>query len=283
MKKNTRLKDSFSALELNNIDKVDLCFIKCSSDTGVRLNLGRAGARFSPNAIIEVFKKMSHHNLKSKFTQIEVSDSLLEKSNFKKSQIKESGKIFDLIQKEVRFIHLGGGHDHIFPLLKALDDKYDELFYIVNLDAHLDTRIDNIHHSGTPFRDFDRISSKKHKLIQYGIHNYSNSDSTFSKLENLDQVSYEKGNKDFYDEISKIPKESFVLLSLDADAIDSSQMQAVSAVNHNGIKLEEIRNIIKLFKKHKLILGIYEYNPIYDDLSQKGAKNLSSLIYEFLL
>ena len=52
-------------------------------------------------------------------------------------------------------IHLGGGHDHIYPLLRALSAQNDRIT-VINIDAHLDTRTDDLPHSGTPFRQFAR-------------------------------------------------------------------------------------------------------------------------------
>ena len=57
--------------------------------------------------------------------------------------------------KGKKIFHLGGGHDHIYPLLMSLEktQNYKHL-KVLNLDAHLDTRTDEFAHSGTPFRQF---------------------------------------------------------------------------------------------------------------------------------
>ena len=65
-------------------------------------------------------------------------------------------------------------------------------------------------------------------------------------------------------------------------------MSAVSAVNPAGVQLKEVELIISKIKTKiketecKACFGIYEYNPIYDDLSNKGAKVISHLIYNWL-
>lgn len=256
-----------------------------SSDFGVRLNHGRAGTKYAPQALSNIFFKMGNFQLKkTTFKITEVSDQQLELTDFKEAQLKETSNILKNLDLTKKNIHIGGGHDHAYPMLQALDKKLNKKFCIINIDAHLDTRVDEINHSGTPFRDFDRIANNGHMLLQYGIHLYANSESTQQKLSTLDQKVFRKGSCKFYDEINLIPKDTFIYLSLDADAIDSNQMQAVSAVNFDGINIDEIRKIISLVKEFdNSLFGIYEYNPIYDDLSQKGARNLSSLIYDYVL
>jgi formiminoglutamase len=54
---------------------------------------------------------------------------------------------------EQNIIHLGGGHDHVYPLLKAIETKYKKII-ILNIDPHCDTRESEHNHSGTPFRQF---------------------------------------------------------------------------------------------------------------------------------
>jgi formiminoglutamase len=62
-------------------------------------------------------------------------------------------------------------------------------------------------------------------------------------------------------------------------------MEGVSAVNHQGISSREVQKILETVlnsKKGKKYFGFYEYNPLYDNLSQKGARFIASLIYNIL-
>ena len=62
-------------------------------------------------------------------------------------------------------------------------------------------------------------------------------------------------------------------------------MEAVSAVNHQGLSLTTVKiifNTIKALQPTQQYLGIYEYNPIYDNLSQKGARALTDLIVSWI-
>jgi formiminoglutamase len=284
MKNDQRHKDSIESSMTGNKDAETL-FLISESDEGVRRNKGRCGARFAPKVILNHFLKLNNH-LKNigTITSLIVSDATGEKKNFEKAQeIQRRNISLGLATPRKNLIHLGGGHDHVYPLLTAIDKrgKYKEIL-IINIDAHCDTRVDESHHSGTPFRNFDTVVKTKTSLVQVGIHPFANSKSTLSSLDNIEQTVIHAGEIFEFD-FSKLSKETFILLSLDADGLDSSIMKAVSAVNPFGIKQREVLSIIGEIKKTKLdcAFGIYEYNPLFDDLSSQGAKILSHLIYKW--
>jgi formiminoglutamase len=126
------------------------------------------------------------------------------------------------------------------------------------------------------------MTNLSYQLYQVGIHDYANSKSTLSPLT---KTSMQIIN---LEELAKInfPPDALIFFSLDADAIESSQMEAVSAVNHSGLTIEEIcMSIQAIQRKHPQQmkwLGIYEYNPVFDNLSCKGARGLAHIIYQFL-
>jgi formiminoglutamase len=285
MKNDQRYLDSLASKH-NNIVDSETVFLLSPSDEGVRRNMGRNGARFAPTTILNNFMKLNDHlDGVTEIKSICVSEQELEKENFELSQDLQASLISkELLLKKKNIIHLGGGHDHVFPLLKSIDglNKYKEIL-IINIDAHCDTRVDTVHHSGTPFRNFDSITKTKTTLVQYGIHNFANSKTTLSDLQNIEQKIFNMGKKFDFD-FSTVKKDTFILLSLDADGLDSSIMKGVSAVNAFGVQTPEMLSIIQKIKETKLdcAFGVYEYNPLYDDLSNQGAKVLSHLIYSWL-
>ena len=86
------------------------------------------------------------------------------------------------------------------------------------------------------------------------------------------------------DHISNL--EGPLLLSLDCDGLDSSFMPAVSAPNHNGLTKKEYESLLTELKKYwsrtsnKPYYGIYEYNPVFDDLSLSSGRYLAHTIYK---
>ncbi len=267
--------------------------LTCSSDTGVWRNGGRRGANFAPEAIMATLKKCVNLNL-TLFWQ-EISSSQLEEEDFSLAQQKESQNIFNILKSRphsLPVIELGGGHDHIYPLLKALRLLYpDKKMVIFNLDAHLDTRIDSLPHSGTPFRQF-LTEDNNSQLYQIGIHRYTNLNSNFS-LPNMQVTTAQEihamslnalGN--FIQQLGTHHHNALIVTSLDLDVISAAELEAVSAVNYDGLTLRQIKTILHNIKKLKALehfLGLYEFNPLFDNLSQKGARTISALILEWIL
>jgi len=275
----------------------DFVFIKSSSDIGVERNGGRNGARLAPQSFLAYFKKLNiKPTFKNKtFHEIEISSELEEKSNFDEAQLKEAQRISQIIKLMPKsFIcHLGGGHDHIFPLLMAISSKYKKVI-VVNIDAHADTRIDADFHSGTPFRQFAEQFKGEFHLYQIGLLNFSNSASTLSPLKKgQSKILWRNELEDpqklpsFFQHMKlQIDAETAVIFSLDADAINGSDMPGVSAVNGNGLTRAELNQIWSLYRElplsHQPIVGFYELNPVYDTLSMLSMRTLGTFLYECL-
>ena len=271
-------------------------FLLSSSDIGVIRNGGRQGAFMGPKVIMAELKKFqkSSANVKS-FTEHEVSFMELELKEFKKGQKREEEQIKKHlpIQQTHPIIHIGGGHDHIFPFLTALEDKYpNSKLNIINIDAHLDTRDDQEAHSGTPFRQFFEKSKKGHHLHQIGIQSESNPLGNFKELNNVKMQIHqlekiEENSKlisIFQESLSQQP-DTLNILSFDVDALHSKDFSSCSAVNPNGFSDSQMNQIFSTYKKninHPQIIGIYEYNPLYDDLSNRDGKKLAWKIQQSL-
>lgn len=280
----------------NRVDGDFFGLLLDSSDEGVIRNGGRRGTSYGPLALLAPLKKMSYHTF--------LPDKLFYYELTAKNQTDKSKEIVEHLGQitiDKPLVHLGGGHDHIFPFLMALEKKLNTPLWVLNIDAHLDTRTDDTWHSGTPFRQWDRAqtSNKKHRLYQLGTHHYSNSESNFTPLQNIQQEIYffdqigqltggfnKTGTSQFLQPILAEAKKigATMVISLDADALSTDIMEAVSAPNPQGLPLHFVSNVIDLVKREKInsVFGIYEYNPLYDSINQKGARSLAGLIYSFL-
>ncbi len=274
----------------------DIVFLKFSSDQGTIRNGGRRGSIFAPEAIVNIVKKLASHSL-LKWSESEIAQPTLEKENFEKAQIHYQQEIFKQINEAKRahkIIYLGGGHDHIYPAVMSIN-QFTKKVVVINLDAHLDTRTDEEANSGTPFRQLDRDFSGDLKIIQLGIHEFANTLSTMSNLKNAKEVvaTYEDvryGTKNFTETekfLSRVipyDQESTYVFSLDADALESAVMEGVSAVNHRGLPYHFVEDVLSysINQLHCQHFGIYEYNPLYDNLSQKGARAIAGLIYKMM-
>lgn len=290
-----RFKESLSSLFVQEGDKASHLFIKSSSDIGVVRNGGRNGARFAPKSFLSFFKRLALdlglENLT--FKEVEVSNEELEINDFNSAQKTETEKIKSLLSKHagVQCIHLGGGHDHIYPLLMAQAHKPQII--VINIDAHADTRTDEHFHSGTPFRQFSEDYSGDFSIFQIGLHPFANSLSTLSPLKKGDfqtlwreELSSVEKIRNFFSEIKKkVSPETVMIFSLDADALSGEIVPGVSAVNGDGISIETLKLLwdqYLLLGPQEKILGIYELNPLYDTLSGISMRSISSFVFHTL-
>jgi formiminoglutamase len=259
-----------------------------SDDEGVIRNGGRRGSAYGPAVLINQLKKMSLSTESQQRLKVVDLDA---EGDFEEKRLKNCQKISTLMKDQVQnsWIHLGGGHDHVFTLASSLRRP----FVILNLDAHLDTRVDPVPHSGTPFRDLKDHPHFK-GLIQFGIHDFSNPRSNYQPFCPQQQIyTYQRKNFDSqFEQICKsltsLDQNTDVILSIDADALDQSMMSAVSAPNPHGFTLEEVLTVVEFYRQfinqRKLqgFLGIYEFNPLFDSIGNPQARSLCLLIYRMI-
>lgn len=290
-----RFNESVSALFLNQgtKSKPSCLFLKSSADIGVIRNGGRNGARFAPQSFLATFKKFSQSPaLKDEtFLDIEVSSETEEKKNFHEAQQIEAKNISKVLKdnSNSRIIHIGGGHDHVYPLLKA--HAHYKKIIVINIDAHADTRTDTEFHSGTPFRQFADEYQGEFHIFQIGLHPFANSFSTLSPLKKgkssevwSKNITEETLNSLFTQIKRLVDAETFVLFSLDADALCGYEVPGVSAVNPAGITRKELLSIWRKYQSlgfsHSSALGIYELNPLYDTLASISMRTIASFVFE---
>ena len=276
-------------------------FIKLSSEEGVIRNGGRRGTKFGPTALLNTFKKLAQKADTDAFNESEQADPDLETKDFKSAQTKTSNNIESELKniKAKKHVFIGGGHDYIYPTVEAIKNiNPGRSILIINIDPHLDTRVDEFYNSGTPFRQIDQSAKESDEinLIQLGTHHFANVKSSKKELSNIqqkvlgfdeikNQTNNFNDNDDFFNLYFKthLEKNPVIIVSLDVDAIESSVMEAVSAVNHRGFPVKFVEDIFEYFKNHEATyFGLYEYNPLYDNLSGKGARFLASLIYRLV-
>ncbi len=284
-------------LQTDHTTQQSLLFLKSSSDEGVIRNGGRNGARFAPQSFLSVFKKLSlaEGNKSYAFYEEEVASAYEECENFALAQEQEAHRILSALKTypHSRICHLGGGHDHVYPLAMALAESFKKVV-IINLDAHADTRTDNSPHSGTPFRQFSQKYPGEFHLFQVGLHPFANSESTLQKLEKGQmsilwrrELDDEEKYGDFFKALKAVVDEkTLVIFSIDADALDGSIVPGVSAVNAYGLKREHLLRLWQDYRKlgftHTPVMGIYELNPVFDTPSLMSMRTLASFVYESL-
>jgi formiminoglutamase len=291
-----RIQDSLGSLFMPEGSlKGDFLFLKSSTDIGVQRNGGRNGARLAPQSFLSYFKKLNKKPSLEKLSllEIEVGSEADELADFHASQKSEALRIETALKASpaAGICHLGGGHDHVYPLLSALGKTHKKII-VINIDAHADTRTDTDFHSGTPFRQFATEYQGEFSLYQVGLLEFANSASTLSPLPRgmskilwKHELAQAEKVQSFFSEIkAKIDTDTVVVFSLDADALSGAEMPGVSAVNGDGLSRAELSKIWSLYQSlgfsHRPVLGFYELNPVYDTLSMMSMRTLATFLFE---
>lgn len=193
-----------------------------------------------------------------------------------------------------RLIHIGGGHDHILPLLRVAGTQHP--LVVINIDAHCDTRAEAEPHSGNPFRLFAQESAHGFQLHQIGIHPFANSQSTLSELPKGDMTLLLREDCEDRSHVmaylarvlASVPDEARLVFSLDCDALALSEVGAVSAPNHRGLSAEFVHALVGWYENwcseqgQRPYYGVYEFNPLYDSVSGHSARVMAGLLYSML-
>lgn len=292
-----RYKESLAPLFQAGSGPKSLVLLKSSSDVGVMRNGGRNGAKYAPQSFLSFFKKLNQDAKIADYSlfEAEVASETEEAADFATAQTRESERIGGVLDSHIgaRICHLGGGHDHVLPFLRALS-KGRKKVVVINIDAHADTRTDSDPHSGTPFRQFAHEFQGDFHLFQIGLHAFANSMSTLSDLPRgqmeilwRPELAHRTRVDEFFNAIkSTVSQEALVVFSVDADALDGSEVPGVSAVNPWGITFNELLDLWMRYQQldipHAPILGIYELNPVYDSISMVSMRRMAAFLYETL-
>lgn len=267
-----------------------------SDDAGVIRNGGRIGAGFAPKCIVHAYKRFAQ-GLAAPTTPIQLSSvcNIGDGQNFEHMQQEQCARLAGLLKEDrTHLVHIGGGHDHVYPLLAALLQTHEESIHVINVDAHLDTRTDDFAHSGTPFRQFAKIGKSRARITQIGIQDFANAASNwqditmnvhrFEKME-AQTHGFTSYDQKYLDQLLEINNDDITLFSIDLDAIAGSEMPAVSAVNSAGLPLFFVRALLRRYTWHMdeakkpRMLGLYEFNPLFDDVSGSAARTVAGLMH----
>lgn len=255
-------------------------------------NGGRAGSRWAPQALLAAWKKLAAPASDTRFRYQAVTNQQREALDYE-GMVEQQAQTLRSLLGPRPLMHLGGGHDHILSLLRALDERP---VCVLNIDAHLDTRTDPEPHSGNPFRQFASNATFPLQLHQVGIHPYANALSTQTELSRGEMPILWRRQCDdpahvaaFLQRLEvSLPHNARVVFSLDCDALMASDVEAVSAPNHDGLSLQFVRQLAFFYRDlcqrrgQAPIWGIYEYNPLYDTVSGRGARAIAGLMYDMV-
>ncbi len=278
-------------------------------DIGVRANFGRPGTASAWESAIKSIANIQHNRF-CKGSQllilgkldVEYEMSVVENLDFHvTNDRKKLNELVGIIDKEVAHIVsiivksgkipiiIGGGHNNSYGNIKGTALAKGKPINVINFDAHSDFRILEGRHSGNGFSyAFEEGFLKKYFI--FGLHENYTSKNVLDILKKIeDRVRFNT-----YDEINIRKYKSFEKelsvasefinndcfgIEIDLDAIPNI---ASSAMTMSGFSVEELRQFISYFARHKnaSYLHICEGAP---DLGEEKNHHLIGKLIGYLV
>lgn len=282
-------------------------------DVGIRANLGRPGAKSAWESTLQSIANIQHNKF-CKGNQIiilgrvDVSQEMSEAQDLDQNNPEDRKQLFKIVEnldKEVSHIIykivkagktpiiIGGGHNNAYGNIKGTALGLGKAINAINFDAHSDFRILEGRHSGNGFSyAFDEGFLKNYFV--FGLHESYTSKNVLDLIKGInDRVKYNT-----YDEIKIRQEKTFQLemknaldhikneafgIEIDLDAVPNI---ASSAMTPSGFSVEELRQFVHYFSKHKnaAYLHICEGAPILGEEKNQHliGKLIGYLITDFL-
>lgn len=170
-----------------------------AEDIGVRLNGGIAGAATAYPVFLKAFCNIQQNQFFSG-ADFKIAGTIEMLAGTQPSAMSMQAldeivakHVLEMLRAGLIPIVVGGGHNNVLPMLKALAHMHDTKINVVNLDPHADLRADAERHSGNGF-SFARANNYLHKYAMLGLHQAYNNQyiwDLIAKDQNLNAVLWE--------------------------------------------------------------------------------------------
>lgn len=293
-----RLGDISQNIYFDDLKPEDYVIFGYPDDEGIRLNGGRVGAHEAPKMIRQFLYKMTPSYKKNLFRHKihDYGDLALTTSDLAMRHEVARKHVSRCMQKKVRTLSFGGGHDYGFADASAFIDCYnnttEQLPLVINFDAHMDVRPPkNGPHSGTPFYRLYEEHQNKYHFVEIGIQSQCNSPHHVQWALARNMEVFDLDYVETHGLMSLFQKPTFknslknrpVYISFDIDALTASDAGGCSQSWMTGLRLNECLKFLKeLYTKTDVRgLGVYEVSPIYDRDFQT-SKTAALLAHHFI-
>lgn len=298
--KDRRLGEFIHRAEIDNVKKSDIVILGICEDRGITANKGRAGAAKAPDEIRRrLYRLTPGFNMDfDKLSVVDIGNLSTQGLTLEQVHLSAQELVAGVVSHGAIPIVLGGGHDLTYPglagLVQGASIKYDGLG-LINVDAHLDVRSDeNGINSGTSFyRALTQLPDKAllaGAFVEFGIQEPYNSPYYYNwvreqggTVATLKEVS-ERVMESFLQALSIVSRKGHsVAISLDIDAVRSTEAPGASASNPSGLKAPELDKIAYLAGRSSQVcyMDIMEVSPPLDEDHRTSALAASSIFWFF--
>ena len=298
--KDRRLGELVHRGKMSSVRDSDVVIIGVPEDRGILANKGRAGAAKGPDDVRRrLYKLTPGFNMDlDRIRVIDAGNISTKGLTLEEVHLALQEAVSDAVSRGGIPLVIGGGHDLTYPglagLVRGAGLKKDSLG-LINVDSHLDVRTDESGiNSGTSFyRALTQLPNKAlsgSAFVEFGIQELYNSPYYYNWVKKqggsvftLKEVS-ERVMESFIQALSIVSKKGrTVALSLDIDAVRSTEAPGASASNPSGLKAPELDKIAYLAGRSPQIryLDIMEVSPPLDQ-DHRTASLAASSIFWFL-
>ncbi|WP_367752621.1 formimidoylglutamase [Flavobacterium sp. WC2430] len=296
-------------LSFLKISEAKYVLLGIPEDIGIRANFGRPGAASAWEIAIKNIANIQHNrfckgNQIIILGQMNVCEEMKEVEHLDFNDIDDRSKLSQLVEKidkdvsHIIFniikagktpIIIGGGHNNSYGNIKGTALAKGKPINAINFDAHSDFRILEGRHSGNGFSYAYEEGFLK-KYFVFGLHENYTSKSVLDIIKKTeDRVRYNtydslkiRQEKNFNEEMNialEFIKTDTFGIEIDLDAIPNI---ASSAMTLSGFSVEELRQFISFFGKHKnaAYLHICEGAP---DLGEEKNNHLIGKLIGYLI
>ena len=298
--KDRRLGELIHRTKICDLKSGSIAIIGIPEDRGIAANKGRPGASLAPDEIRRKLYKLTPGFTMDfgRITVADVGNLRTEGLTLEEVHIAEQEAVAEIVSHGAIPLVLGGGHDLTYPgiagLVQGANIGHDGLG-LINVDAHLDVRTDkNGINSGTSFyRALTQLPDKAlfvDSFVEFGIQEQYNSPHYYNWIRGLGGTVFtlrevsERVMESFLQSLSIVGRRGHsIALSLDIDAVRSTEAPGASASNPSGLKAPEMDKIAYLAGRSAQIkyIDIMEVSPPMDE-DHRTAALAASIIFSFL-
>lgn len=273
--------------QVNKVNNRAFGIVGFESDEGVRRNQGRLGAKEAPNQIRKMMGSIPYHSNEENL--IDIGNVTCDDGDLEKAQVKLGENVAILIESGYTPIILGGGHEtlygHYLGVRKALGA--DKKIGLVNLDAHLDMRIDKQPSSGTMFRQILEADDNANYLC-IGLQELGNTEQLFATAKKHDVTYIMEAEleplEDTFITINEFASQHDVIIyTICSDVINQAHAPGVSAPAPFGLHPNTVRLITEhiVTRDNFLSFDISEVNPQLD-IEEQTSRLASYIVAELV-
>ncbi len=243
----------------------------CPQDEGVRRNRGRTGARLAPVEIRRALYRYPVTEAHATLYMMDVGDlKIAETLEETHEYLYET--VLGFLRDGKKVIVLGGGNDISYPDCRALSAATDSP-QVINIDRHLDVRIDERCSSGTPYRQLlEEGIIAPEDFHEVGINSFANSPKYLEYVESAGAHIHYLGDLRSVgvgSTLGPIVAESGadgLFFGFDLDVVRAVDAPGVSDPGPMGLTAREVCEIadVAAGDPRTRIIEITEVNPEYD-------------------